>query len=155
MYINQHKFFLFLQTFNDLKKPVISLQTIPLKIISTDSTSMYSYTIPFWTTFPGSFFTTPSSVFVDTRNYWDSGQFVFLGIHRDPDTWRLPGVKSSRQQVTHTNSQNNIIWRIFNLFWPKTKTQFYQVICVLIPKKKTLIVTFYCERFLMFCDSDS
>lgn len=108
-----------------------------LQICHFTSTSMYSYSIPFWTTFPGSFFTTPSSVFVDTRNYWDSGQFVFLGIHRDPDTWRLPGVKSSRQQVTHTNSQNNIIWRIFNLFWPKTKTQFYQVICVLIPKKKT------------------
>lgn len=107
-----------------------------LQICHFTSTSMYSYSIPFWTTFPGSFFTTPSSVFVDTRNYWDSGQFVFLGIHRDPDTWRLPGVKSSRQQVTHTNSQNNIIWRIFNLFWPKTKTQFYQVICVLIPKKK-------------------
>lgn len=116
MYINQDHFFLFLY-----KQSTASIiiychffTNIPLKIISTDfvifiycNDFFHNPSLSLCSTFPGSYFTTPSSVFVDTRNHWDSGQLVFLGIHRDPNTWRLPGVKSSRQQVTHTNSQSN------------------------------------------------
>jgi len=51
-------------------------------------------------------------IWLDARNHWTGGQLVLLGLPGHSDTWRLPGVEVSSQQVNSVNGR--IIHNIMN-----------------------------------------